>query len=224
MKDEKGTSNNKKINAPTGSRNDIQIARRLIHMSTGLVVALIYSKFLTHQSAIYILGISASVIYLFEQVRIKYPEYSNKLTIINKYFLRAEEHLEESAAMPYIMAVLLTIISFPKPVALTAIFTLAVSDPLSAIIGIKFGKNKITKNKSYQGSLAFFISTLIISISVLNSYSTSGTMYVVIFSIVLSLIVTLFELIPIRLDDNITIPLFTATSMWILTTILKIGI
>jgi dolichol kinase len=68
------------------------------------------------------------------------------------------------------MGVLLTLISFPKVVALVAIYTLAVADPLSAIIGIKYGKTKIVKGKSLEGSLAFFTASLIITFS----YSFGG--------------------------------------------------
>ena len=85
----------------------------------------------------------------FEQIRINYPKIAY-LHLLNKYFLRAEEHLKESAAIPYLMGLLLTIISFPKSISLIAIYTLAISDPLSAIVGIKFGKRSIVDGKIHR--------------------------------------------------------------------------
>ena len=102
--------------------------------------------FLSHQQAVYILGIATTVFYVLEQLRINYPN-AIYLKQLNQYFLRAEEQLKESAAIPYLMALLLTIISFPKSIALVAIFTLATADPLSAVIGIRFGKKTSCKRE-----------------------------------------------------------------------------
>ena len=111
-----------------------RIPRRAFHCASGVLAGLIYQLFLTHKQAVYILGLSASVLYILEQIRINYPKIAY-LHLLNKYFLlRAEEHLKESAAIPYLMGLLLTIISFPKSISLIAIYTLAISDPLSAII------------------------------------------------------------------------------------------
>lgn len=199
---------------PQNTRHNLQLARRAFHCISGLAVAFIYQRYLEHQQVVYILGTSACVLYFLEQIRINYPEYGNQISVFNKYFIRAEEHLKESASIPYIMAVLLTILSFPKMVALVAIYTLAVADPLSAIIGIRWGKHKIGQRKSVEGSLAFFIATFGVCWYVLYSqnYPLSGHHYFAAF--LLAVLTTAFELIPLRIDDNLTIPLFTAAVLW----------
>lgn len=196
------------------SRKDLQLARRLIHLSMGLIVALIYNFMLDHKQAVYILGTSVCMLYIFEQVRINYPEYAAKMAIISKYFYRAEEQLKESAGLPFIMGILLTILSFPKDVALVAILTLAFSDPLSAIIGIKYGKRHIVKEKSLEGSLAFFVSCFLCVFVVYFNLSSLALLAVIVLSFFVALFSSAFEMIPIRLDDNLTIPLFTAASTW----------
>ena len=202
--------------APTSSRKDIQISRRLFHMAVGSSVGTIYNLFLSHQQIVYILGTAACLLYLIEQIRVNYPELFKRFNIVNKYLLRAEEELTESAAVPYLMAVLLTNLTFPKSIALIAIFTLALGDPMSAIIGIKFGKHKISENKSYEGSIAFFLTVLAISLFILLPNELISTWKLVTLSFSLSLLVTLFELIPLKIDDNLTIPLFTSFILWIL--------
>ncbi len=192
------------------SRKDFQLPRRLIHLSMGTIVALVYIFFLNHQSVVYILGTVLCVLYIFEQVRINYPEHAAKMAIISKYFYRAEEQLKESAGIPFIMGILLTILTFPKHIAIIAIFTLAISDPLSAIIGIKYGKFRIVKEKSLEGSLAFFLSSFIIVASVLASQSDHSTLSIFFLSLFVALSTSFFEMLPIKLDDNLTIPLFTA--------------
>jgi dolichol kinase len=213
--------------APTATRKSLQIPRRLFHASMGISVGLVYQFLLTHSRAIYILGFCACVVYILEQIRINYPELSGNIKIINKYLFRAEEQLKESAGVPYVMGVLLTLISFPKVVALVAIYTLAVADPLSAIIGIKYGKTKIVKGKSLEGSLAFFTASLIITFLVFfwwTSYLQIMLGSIILLSFLVAFIGSLFEMIPLRIDDNLTIPLFTAGMTLLLCSMLGIPV
>lgn len=197
------------------TRSDLQIPRRMFHMGCGLSVAALYHLFFTHSQAVYLLGFIACIVYIFEQIRLNYPEIAVKFESYTKYLLRAEEQLNESAQVPYIMGLLLTILSFPKPIALVSICILAVADPLSALIGIKYGSTKIGPRKSLQGSIAFFVASLLSASYCLSLYYPYGLN---LFGLCLSVafIVTLFELIPIRIDDNLTIPLFSAAATWFL--------
>jgi len=201
------------------TRNNIQISRRLVHMGMGVAAATIYNVAMTHQQAVYILGTCACVMYIFEQVRVSYPEYADKFNIVTKYFLRAEEQLQESASVPYAMAILLTIITFPKTVAVTSIYILAIADPLSAIIGIKLGKHPWSRGKSLEGSAAFFVSAFLCIVLTFSNV-LGYTFGVWILALIGAFIGTLFEAIPLRVDDNLTIPLFSAVTLWILSGIL----
>ncbi len=198
------------------TRKDLQIARRLFHMGNGVAVASLYWLSFSHQQMIHALGTIACLLYVFEQIRISYPEKAQKFLPMTKFIIRAEEQLKESAMVPYAFAVLLTIITFPKPIALVAIFTLAIADPLSAIIGIKYGKRRIVPHKSLEGSAAFFISTFFITLSVLAVYTGGVSISVFLVTVAVALISSGFEMLPLRLDDNLTIPLFTAFALWIL--------
>lgn len=209
---------------PTASRKDYQLARRMIHMGCGVTVGLLYHFLLTHQQAVHILGTMACILYILEQVRVNYPEFSEYFNFLTNYFLRAEEQIKESAGVPFLMAVLLAILSFPKSIALLAIFTLAISDPLSALFGIRFGKRKIVKNKSLEGSTAFFISCLCCSMIIFSTYTSATTLSLTLFSFTTALLVTAFEMLPLRLDDNLTIPIFTAIVSWPLTAVFGISL
>ena len=110
--------------------------------------------------------------------------------------------------------------------ALAGIYTLAVSDPLAAIVGIKYGKHKWGQNHSLEGSAAFFVATFCAAMFALHGHAgehlTMGMLFGMCFS--LATICTLFERIPIRIDDNLTIPLFTAACFWGLCLILGIPV
>lgn len=214
-------------NAPTATRKSLQLPRRLFHCSMGLGVGLIYQFLLTHSRAIYILGFCACVVYILEQIRINYPELAGNIKIINKYLFRAEEQLKESAGVPYVMGVLLTLISFPKVVALVAIYTLAVADPLSAIFGIRYGKTKIVPHKSLEGSLAFFISSFLITFLVFfwwTSFLKIMVGTILLLSFLVAITTSIFEMVPLRIDDNLTIPLFTAGMTLLLCSMLSVPV
>lgn len=209
--DESPRENSEKIKA---TRKDLQISRRLFHMANGFVFATAYAFTFTHQQIVYFCGTIASIVYVLDQIRVAYPEKVKRLDGISKYILRAEEQLKESAAVPYIMANLLTILTFPKTIAISAIYVLAFADPLSAIIGIRFGKTRVVKHKTLEGSLAFFLTTFLVISTV---FSLSGTHGWQLWSMSLSVafIASCFEMIPLKIDDNLTIPLFTAFILWI---------
>lgn len=203
------------------TRKDLQLPRRLFHMGSGVTVAFIYNFLLTHQQAVSILGTIACILYILEQVRINYPEFAGNFEQYSKYLLRAEEQLKESAGIPFVMGLLLTILSFPKPVAVVAILTLAVADPLSALIGIRFGRIRIVAHKSMEGSAAFFIGCFLATTLVFLGYApTTGTALGLAFFVAFT--VSVFEMVPIRLDDNLTIPLFTGAVTWLYCVILDI--
>ena len=209
--------------AVTATRKDYQVSRRLFHMGNGFVVATAYGVMLSHQQIIYILGTFACLLYLFDQVRISYPELSKHFEGFTKYLMRAEEQLKESAMIPYVIAILLCILSMPKLIAISSIYTLAFADPLSALFGIRFGKHKIVREKSLEGSLAFFATTfLAISIVFLLGGVLTWKLWVIAF--IVASLSSIFEMIPIRLDDNLTIPLFTGYTLWIFCAIMGVSI
>lgn len=204
------------------SRHNVQIMRRLFHLFNGFAIATLYLISFSHSQMIHFLGLFACLLYVFEQVRVNYPEQAVKFLPISRFLIRAEEQLKESAMVPYLMGVLLTIITFPKEIALVGIYTLAFADPLSAIVGINFGKHKISETRSAEGSFAFFLSTFLCSIAVLSGYYSGTTFSIILISFILGVAGTVLDLFPLKIDDNLTIPLFTSSILWILTVLFGI--
>jgi len=198
---------------PHATRNNFQLGRRFFHATMGILVASTYKAFLTHQQIVYILGTAACLLYFLEQIRINYPDLSKRFEILGRYLLRAEEQIKESAAIPYAMAILLTILTFPQTIAVGAIFTLAIADPLSAIIGIRFGKRKLVPNKSLEGSIAFLVATFCCLCYVLIEAEGDFTWQIGVAAFLVSFCCAVFEMFPLKVDDNLTIPLFTAFTL-----------
>lgn len=112
---------------------------------------------------------------------------------------------------------------FPLPVASAAGAILAVGDSFSTLVGRKFGKHRITEHKSVEGTVAFFLSSVLVS-SVFIGWGAA---------LVGSLAAALAELVPKlpnrhiaalekkgALDDNWLIPVAAGVAMMIICLVL----
>jgi dolichol kinase len=201
--------------APSATRQDLQLGRRLIHMANGSAIATAYALLFTHQQIVHVFGSIACVVYILDRVRIHYPELVERAPWINALFFRAEEQFKESAMTPYAIAILLTLLTFPKTLALIAIYTLAIADPLSALVGITWGRRHLVENKTLEGSLAFWVATAAIAAVVLRTTTVVAATPVAVAALAIGLAGAIFEMLPLRVDDNLTIPLFVAFAGWV---------
>src|SRR5215467_958160 len=107
--------------SPTARRRDLQLGRRLFHLVNGVAIATAYAALFTHAQVVHLFGTIACLVYILDRVRIHYPELLDRLPWVNARFFRAEEEFREAAMTPYAISILLTILTFPKPIALIAI-------------------------------------------------------------------------------------------------------
>jgi dolichol kinase len=202
--------------ATLASRHDLQLGRRAFHLVNGVATATAYAVLFTHEQVVHIFGTIACIVYVVDRVRIAYPEtVARHAPSINRWLVRAEEQVRESAMIPYAIAVLLTILTVPKPAALVAIYTLAVADPLAAVVGIQYGRRRLVQHRTLEGSLAFFGSTLLIAALVLGWATDAPLLPIAGASGTIAFAAAACELLPLRIDDNLTIPLFVGFTTWI---------
>jgi dolichol kinase len=202
--------------APAATRHDLQLGRRLFHLLNGVSTATAYALLFTHEQVVHIFGTIACVVYVVDRVRIAYPEaVARRAPWVNRLFVRAEEQVHESAMIPYAIAVLLTVLTVPKRAALAGIYTLAVADPLAAIVGIRYGRRRIAHNRSLEGSLVFFTATFLIAGLVLGWGTNVSVLAIAWASVTIGLAAAACEVLPLRIDDNLTIPLFVGFGTWI---------
>lgn len=203
---------------PSATRNDLQLGRRLFHLLNGVAIATAYALLFTHEQVVHAFGAIACLVYIVDRVRIAYPEVvARHAPWVNRILLRAEEQVRESAMTPFAIAVLLTILAVPKLAALVAIYTLAIADPLAAIVGIRFGRRRVAPNRTLEGSLAFLAATVAISAIVLRWGSDATPLQTTGAATAIGLIAVTWELVPLRIDDNLTIPIVVGFATWAIT-------
>ncbi|MBK9228092.1 MAG: phosphatidate cytidylyltransferase [Ignavibacteria bacterium] len=112
-----------------------------------------------------------------------------------------------------VLAFLLCAVLFPKPLAITAMFIVIFCDSMAALYGILFGKIRIGKGKTLEGSLAFLFTGLIVVYLGPKITDSPGEFYIAALSVILT---TIVELVPVKIDDNLVIPMFFGASYLLL--------
>lgn len=100
---------------------------------------------------------------------------------------------------------------------------LAICDPVAAIFGMSFKKNNrslslpgLPSKKTVAGSMAFFLSSGLISV-ILLSWGQEGSFFKVGYvSVIIAFVGTLAELFSWRGSDNLTIPLSVQLVLWMM--------
>ena len=116
----------------------------------------------------------------------------------------------------FLVASLLSVLLFEKGIAISVLLFSVFGDAASTIVGVKYGKTKLFGEKSLEGSLAFFIICFFVGLFLIFSRRmflglTGPTKLLLI--LVGSFAASFIELLPIPLDDNLTIPLFSGVVM-----------
>jgi dolichol kinase len=118
--------------------------------------------------------------------------------------LREEEKPNLMGSTYFLFSTILTLLLFPKPIAIASLLILILSDTAAALVGKGIGRIRIF-GKTLEGSAAFFLVSLLIVWLYPNLNRFSGTLA--------ALGGTVIELLPIRLNDNLSIPLVTGAIM-----------
>lgn len=101
-------------------------------------------------------------------------------------------------AIAYLAGVGLSLVTFPSQAALS-VTVLSVGDSVSTLVGVRWGRHKLhfNKAKSYEGLLAGFL----LSFTACLVFTTPSM------ALAASFIGMLIEALPIKVNDNISVPI-----------------
>ncbi len=182
----------------------VEVRRKIVHLST-LIIPIFYH--LTSKETVLIFLIPFFIFYL--SIDILRHFHKGLGSIFKKYFfnrvLREKEVEGFMGSTYFLFSTILTIILFPKEIAILSILFLIISDTVAALAGKLFGKVSLF-DKTLEGSLAFLLTSILIVFAYPNINLIQG--------ILGSIVATVLEFLPLRIDDNLTIPLGSAAIMF----------
>lgn len=185
----------------------LDIRRKIVHLST-LIIPFGYG-IVSKEIALTFL-IPFFLCYLFvDLLRHLHPRFA---LIFQRYFfgkvLRENERLNLMGSTYFLFSTIITILLFPKSIAIVSLLILIISDTASGLVGKGIGRIRVFK-KTLEGSLAFLLTSILIVWSYPGLDRFSGTLA--------ALGATLIEVSPLALDDNLSIPLVSGSIMFFLT-------
>lgn len=185
-----------------------ELKRKAIHLAS-LVIPVGYYVSPAAWAPWWERGLLASVILslAIEVFRLNHPRTRYIFRHFFGELLRNHEEATLLGSTYLLIACVLTIFIFPKPVAVLALSFLIIGDTVAAIVGKAFGRVRIF-GKTLEGSLACFAVCYALTAVVPGIPFPVG--------LVGALVATVFELLPIPLDDNFRIPLSAGFAMHLL--------
>lgn len=175
--------------------------------------------FIPREIEIILLSVFFAVMVLVDLGRVYHDSFGGLYDRLLGNILR--QHEDSSKGLRFtggtyiVLGFLLSVILFPKPLAITSMFIVIFCDTLAALVGKTMGKTVLRKGKTLQGSLAFLITgAFIIALSPKMTEFHTQELAAGFSALVIT---TVVEVFPVRVDDNVMIPLvFGFTYLFIL--------
>lgn len=201
-----------RIDGGTISYRD-ELIRKLIHLCSLSIPTIYY--FISREDALLILGILSFLALVIDLGRYKFPKFGEFFYKIFGFLLRKHEKdkikKNLNGATYVLLSAFLGVLIFPKIIFVNAFAVLIISDTAAALIGRRYGSIKFLR-KSLQGTLAFFISAMIVIIVAPKLDNNVLEYFIGFFAAMIGAIVE--NISNDLVDDNLSIPLTIGFLMW----------
>lgn len=192
------------------------IIRKLYRLVLLLVVIIYY--YWPKKYVILSVSIAFALVLTLDLIRLTKPstnEVVKKIfkpfAIFMRYIAKKEELRDFSGTTYSLMGCTIIVIIMPKAIGITAILFNIFGDLFATIVGKTIGKVKIVNNKTLEGSIACFVSMFLV---VLWSHFKLFLPWIP--GLAGAFIGTVIELVALKLNDNLTIPILSGVTMWLL--------
>lgn len=183
-----------------------EVYRKGIHLSSLWIPALIYYGGTMIASAIFLLLMVGELVLEYGNYKKwKWARLLFKLPflLVMRSNERQHQHFTITGGVYVLASSLICALLFTPTIAAISITVMLISDTLAALVGKAVGQRKIYKNKTLEGTVAFFISSLIIMM-LFNPLRTFT--YASVIACFAAAFMELFEQW-FELDDNFSVPL-----------------
>lgn len=187
--------------------------RNAYHVASGLGVIALVHHVLPPAYLLPVAVVFAALAWIFEGSRRVWPGINRVLMFVFSKVAHPHEAFRVNSATWFASAMLL-LAAIGDPVVITvALVTLAVGDPVAALVGRRYGTVKLVHGRSLQGTLAFVSVAFIAALAGLSLYFPSmAPGHRVALAAMGAVAGALAELFARRIDDNLAIPAAAAAA------------
>ena len=184
------------------------IARKTYRIGIGIIFPLVYyffpNKLIVEILLIYLIGMMTVI----EIMRHLSP-YLWMVMVEHSHGILREKEGFITGTMALLLSNAIVILFFDKWVAIISLLFMLFGDTAASIIGSQYGKVKMG-DKTLEGSLSFFITTLVISLIFYKFIKID-----LIILIIGAVVATIVEALPLKINDNLTVAIASAIVMQI---------
>ncbi len=188
-------------------RGSVHLERRLFHMSAGVlfpVLALIMEE----DPFFALLLVTSIAVVGGDTTRLLVPPLNRVFVRSLAPLLRSDEKNRIVGASYGLLGILGAFALFDRDIAVVAVLFLALGDPVAAMVGIRLRRGPVF-GKSLSGSMAMVMAALAV-VAVLHVTGAIDFRWAFVVGAVAA---TAIELLPLPLNDNLTIPLGAGATM-----------
>jgi dolichol kinase len=183
----------------------LQPWRRLFHAANGVAVALLPGALgLEKTTVVWVLGILLVVVLAADFARLRVSKLNALFFRMLPALASPREAVGLASSTWYLIGVFLTFALFPMRVAVPGILVLALADPAAGTFGRLYGKRRLGHG-TWVGSAAFLAAAF--AVLAFHLGPAAG--------LAAALMVAIVEVVPWRLDDNLTVPVAAAFAAWL---------
>jgi dolichol kinase len=186
------------------------LERKFYHCVMGLLCFSLYAFVLTRAEALVLLSLIGGALVVGDYARLHNPFMNSLALRIFGRVMRREELESFSGNSYFVLGLLVVAFLFAKPIALLSVLCLAIGDPAAATVGSLYGKHRLIGKKSLEGALANWAGVAFASFIFAATYLGLGFGGSLRVSLIAGSVSMFVELLPFPIDDNFTIPVFSA--------------
>ncbi|MFZ4592597.1 MAG: diacylglycerol/polyprenol kinase family protein, partial [Ignavibacteria bacterium] len=148
----------------TNSEYRYELYRKLIHLFS-TVIPVIYC-YTTREFMLALIGTGTILMIVLDVLKAYTSTFENLYNKVFNVILREDEKNFKrnlfTGGTYYAIGIFLSVLLFPKEVAVFSILVMIWCDTMAALIGKKFGKKKLIGNKTIEGSVAFVLTGVLL--------------------------------------------------------------
>jgi dolichol kinase len=187
--------------------HDIQVFRKAFHIFSSCLFALVYYIFFDHNE-IQAIAIFCFIFLIgFEYIKINQAKKKNYYYLMSLFY-RKKEFTGISSLFFAGIAFLIIIFLCPKEAVIFALLTLGFCDPLANYFGVIYGRTKLCERKTLEGSMAFFFGSILVAITTTSLFNLNQDSFL--YLILIGFLTTLTELVSVKIEDSLTIPIISS--------------
>ena len=186
-----------------------EIFRKVIHILSS-VIPLSYLWLVKDKDTMLVILVALSITALvIEFLRSKTSIFSRYFNILFDFMLREKESNGRwTGATWLLLGWTITVLMFDMPIAVSALLFLSIGDSFAALAGKLYPRGRIG-DKTFSGSIV----GLVFSLIVVTAINQTLLPVVLLFGAIAAMGI---ELIPSKINDNLTIPIFSGLVMMII--------